>query len=114
MALTEAFAGSASIGTTEFSLPANSTSLGTNTTAGVYQLFLDLSALTATEQYVLKLYEKVQSSSTKRVFRTVTFNGAQSDPNFCEAAIGLMNGWDMTLTKVLGTSRTIEWSIRKA
>ena len=113
MAITEAYANSASISTTEYSLPANSTSLATLTNAGIFQLLLDLNALTATEQYRLKIYEKVQSSGTKRVIQTVEFTGIQDEPIYVTPSLILINGWDITMIKLFGTSRTIEWSIRK-
>jgi len=106
--------GSSSIGTSEFSLVNGSTSLATSTTVGTVQLFLDLNALTATEQYTLKISEKVQSGGTKRVVRTLVLRGVQPEANMVDAAMILGNGWDITLTKNLGTDRTIVWSIRIA
>lgn len=113
MAITEAYTGSASIGTTEWSLTNNSSTIAAQTTAGVYQVFLDLNALTITEGYVLKVYEKVTSSSTQRVVEEFYLYGAQSKPNFSSPALLLMHGWDYTLDKLTGTDRTINWSIRK-
>lgn len=113
MAITEAYTGSASIGVTEWSLTNNSSTIAAQTTAGVYQVFLDLNALTITEGYVLKVYEKVRSSSTQRVLEEFYFYGAQSKPNVTTPSLVLMNGWDFSLDKLTGTDRTIEWSIRK-
>ncbi len=115
MAITEAYAGSATIGTTEYSLPNNSTTLTPIAVAGVWQLFLDLSALTATESYRIKLYETVNSN--KRVFQQIDVfgvAGGPSDPLYVSPSFALLNGWDMTVTKLQGTSRSIAWSIRKA
>ena len=113
MAISEAYAGSASISTTEYSLPANSTTLATVTDDGVYQVFLDLNALTVTEEYLMQVYEKVQSTGTKRVVFAATFLGAQGQPVWVSPSLILLHGWDVTMTKVSGTDRTIEWSIRK-
>lgn len=113
MAITEAYAGSASISTTEYSLPNNSTTLANITDDGIYQVFLDLAALTVAEEYLLRVYEKVQSSGTKRVVFSATFLGAQAQPVWVSPSLILLHGWDMTMDKVAGTDSTIEWSIRK-
>lgn len=107
-----AYENSASISTAEYSLPNNSTVLTPITVDGVYQLFLDLNALTVTEEYRLRVYEKVQSGGTQRVIFEQTFVGAQSPPNMVVPSLLLGHGWDMTLLKVAGTDRTIGWSIR--
>ena len=112
MAISEAFNGSASISTTEYDLPSASTTKSSQTTDGIYQLFLDLNALTSTEQYTLKIYEKVQSSSTQRVVQEVVFAGAQAEPVYVTPSILFLHGWTFTLTKNFGTDRTINWSIR--
>lgn len=113
MALSQAYVGSATIGTTEYSLPAGSTTLSAITTDGIYQLFLDLSALTATESYKLQIKEKVQAASTQRVIQEVTISGVQSEPVYVSPSLLLLHGWDMTLTKLAGTDRAIEYSIRQ-
>lgn len=113
MAITQTYVGSATIGTTEYSLPAGSTILGSIATAGIYQLFLDLSTLTATESYSLKIKEKVQAAGTQRIIQDVTISGVQSEPIYVSPSLLLMHGWDMTLTKLQGTDRAIEYSIRQ-
>jgi hypothetical protein len=114
MAITEAFSGSATIGTTQYDLPSNSTTVSAQTADGIYQLFLDLNALTATESYQLKIYEKVQSGGTQRVIDHTTISGAQTaEPIYVTAALLLMHGWTFTLTKLQGTDRAISWSIRQ-
>ena len=113
MSIVAAYENSATISTTEYSLPNNSTSLTPITADGVYQLFLDLSALTATEEYLLKIYEKVQSAGTQRVVDQVTFIGTQYPAHYVyPVALVLLHGWDMTMDKIAGTDRAIAWSIR--
>lgn len=114
MAITEAFTGSASIGTTEYSLTNNSTTLAARTSAGCYQLFLDLNALIAGDEYLIKCYEKVRSADTQRVVWSSTVTGALGEPAWASPALILLNGWDFSLDKIAGTDRTITWSIRKA
>lgn len=113
MAISEAFNGSATIGTTEYDLPSNSTTVSAQTTDGIYQLFLDLSNLTATESYQLNIYEKVQSSSTQRIIDSTTLSGVQVEPVYVTSALLLLHGWTYTLTKLQGTSQSIAWSIRQ-
>jgi hypothetical protein len=112
MAISEAFNGSASISTTEYDLPSASTTLSAQTTDGIYQVFIDLNALTATEEYRLRIYEKTRSSSTQRVVEEVIISGVQNEPNYVTPALLLLHGWTVTLKKNQGTDRTIEWSIR--
>lgn len=114
MAISEAFSGSASIGSTEYDLPSASTTLSSQTTDGIYQLFLNLYNLTATEEYRLRIYEKCRSSSTQRVIQEVIFSGVQTtEPVYVVPGLLLMHGWTITLKKNQGTDRTIEWSIRQ-
>lgn len=112
MAISEAFSGSASISTTEYDLPSASTTVSAQTTDGIYQVYLDLNALTSTEQYRLRIYEKTRSASTQRVVEEVILSGAQTEPVYVTPALLLMHGWTVTLLKQQGTDRTIEWSIR--
>ena len=115
MAISEAFNGSASIGTTEYDLPSASTTKSSQTTDGIYQLFLDLSALTATEEYRLRIYEKVQSGSTQRVVQEVAFSGAQAEPIYVTPSLLFLHGWTFTMQRVTtasGADKTINWSIR--
>lgn len=113
MAIAEAFGDSASIGTTEYDLPSDSTTVSQQTADGVYQLFLDLSALTATESYRLRIYERVLAGGTQRVVQDVVLSGVQSEPIYASASLLLMHGWTFTLQKLAGTDRTIAWSIRQ-
>lgn len=114
MAITEAWAGTNSSWGTEYSLTASSTTLANQTDDGVYQLFLDLNAMASGDTYVVKVYEKVRSSSTKRVVISHTITGDQTEDNWCFPALTLLHGFDFTLICTAGNSgRAIEWSIRK-
>jgi hypothetical protein len=113
MAITEAFAGSETVSTTEHSLTTDTAGPDVETSDGVFQCFLDLSALAAGDVYVLKVYEKVLAASTQRLVYTATFSGVQATPNWVSPSLILLHGWDMTLDKVSGTDRNIDWSIRK-
>lgn len=113
MAISEAFSGSETVGTTEHSLTTDTAGPDVETSDGVFQCFLDLSALAAGDVFVFKVYEKVLSSSTQRLAYSVTFSGAQGAPVWISPSLILLHGWDMTLDKVAGTDRNIDWSIRK-
>lgn len=113
MAISAAYENSASISTTEYSLPNGSTSLTPITTDGVYQLWLDLNALVAGDQYELKFYEKVQSAGTQRLVDTFVFAGVQGKAHWVSPSLILLHGWDMTMKRLAGADRTIGWSIRQ-
>lgn len=113
MAITAAYESNASISTSEYSLPNASTSLTPITADGIYQVFLDFSALTVTELYELKIYEKVEASGTQRLIMTANIAGVQGQPHWVSPSLILLHGWDVTLKKISGTDRTIGWSIRQ-
>jgi hypothetical protein len=113
MAITTPYEFTATVSTAEYSLQANSTTLASATDTGMFQLLMDLSALTATERYVLKIKEMVLSGGTQRTIQTVNLFGVQADPIYVTPPLLLTHGWDMTLTLLLGTARSIPWSIRK-
>ena len=113
MALAELYSGSETVGTTEHSLTTDTSGPDTDTTDGIFQTFLDLNALAAGDAFVFKVYEKVLSSSTQRLAYSATFSGAQGAPIWVSPSLILMHGWDMTLDKISGTDRAIDWSIRR-
>lgn len=116
MALSTAYTFSAqTIGTTEVDLTSNTTTLQSRTTPGIYQLFLDISAMTATEAYRLRIYEKATTSATQRIVTEVFFTGAQTEPVYVTPALFLSEGWTFSLTRLVSTSgvnRAFSWSIR--
>lgn len=113
MAITEAFSSSETVGTTEHSLTTDTAGPDTETSDGVFQVFLDLNAVVAGDMFRLRLYEKAASGDTQRLVEEWIFDGAQSRPVFASPSFILIHGWDFTLTKLAGTDRSISWSIRK-
>lgn len=113
MPISEAFSGSETIGTTEWSLTTDTAGPDASTDDGIYQCFLDLSALAAGDVFVLNCYEKILAASIQRLLFTCSFSDAQGDPNWGSPALILLHGWDYTLKKAVGTDRNIDWSIRK-
>jgi hypothetical protein len=103
----------ATISTTEYFLAADSTTPSYQTTDGVFQLFLDLNALAAADQFSVRLYEKYDSGGTTRLVEEWIFSNAQSKPGVFLPAFTLGEGWDFSILKLAGTDRSIPWSIRK-
>lgn len=112
MAITAPFEDAATIGTTEYSLPNDSTTLTPQTDDGVYQVFLDLSAMQAGDQYQLRVYEKVQAIGSQLLVYEAIITGGMA-ATYVFPSLVLLHGWDVTVKKLAGTDRSIGWSIRK-
>ena len=102
---------SATIGTTEYSLPADSTTLAAQTDDCILQVWLKMDANAAGDTFELKVYEKV-NAGTATVVYTTQYVGAQSQLIAIPSLI-VGEGWDVTLKKIAGTDRAIAWSLRK-
>lgn len=114
MAISEAYAGSQAVTNDEWSLTTDTTTIATDTTDGVFQVWLDLNAVADGDVFIFRGYEKVGSGDTQRVFFRQDIANAQGESdNWVSPSFILMHGWDFTLYKALGTDRTITWSIRK-
>lgn len=102
------------VGATELSIISGTTTLQTVTDDGVYQLWVDdLGNMTKTEEYAIRVYEKVESTggAKKQVFEA-TLKGAQPEV-FVTPFLMLGNGWDMTLQKIAGTDRNFSARISR-
>lgn len=106
---------SATISTTEYSLPADTTTgVPTSQTDDcILQTFVDFGAMVAGDQYRVRLYEKTAAAATQRLVEEWILTGAQSKAMFIIPSIILGEGWDITVTKLAGTDRSIGWSLRK-
>lgn len=84
------------------------------TTAGAYQLMLDLDDLTVGESLKIRIKEEVRNSSaTQRVVWYDSVANVQGEEKaWVSPVLMLLNGWDMSIEAV-GTP-VIPWSIRKA
>jgi len=112
MALSELYTGSVSISTTEISLVSGTSMLQSVATPGIIQVFMDLSALVDGDEFMVSFYEKVRSASTQRVVQKFNLVDLQADPNWVTPALHLRHGWDVTVIRLAGTDRTLEWSVR--
>lgn len=103
------------IGTTEVDLTSNTTTLQSRTAAGIYQLWIDISAMTATEAYELTFYERATATSTQRAFHRITFTGVQAEPVYASPTTMMGRGWTIgfrRLPSASGVDRAFSWSIR--
>ena len=107
----EAYAGTETVSTTEHSLPTDTAGPDAEATAGVFQPFIDLNALAAGDVFRFRVYEKCRTADTQRIIYSSEFSGAQATPLWAGPSLLLGIGWDMTLTKISGTDRTINWRI---
>lgn len=112
MAIAQSYSGTETVSTTEHSLTTDTAGPDATVATGIYQCFLDLSALAAGDHFVFKVYEKVLSSSTQQLVYVANFINVQAQPIWVSPSLVLIHGWDMTLDKVAGTDRSIDWSIR--
>lgn len=112
MAITQLYAGSEAVSTTEHSCTTDTAGPDADTTDGIFQVFLDVSDMIAGDQLQIRLYEKVQATGTQRVVFQAILTGAQSEPIWVSPTFILMHGWDVTLNALAGTI-TVEWSIRQ-
>ena len=79
--------------------------LATETTAGVYVLWVDLSNLADGDSVILRLKSKVRSSSTSRQVYSAAYANATADGNIqAHEAVA-------TLEQDGGVNRTYDWSL---
>jgi hypothetical protein len=109
----EAFTGTETVGATEHSMTTDTAGPDADTTRGVFQAFIDLNALAAGDEYEFKAYEKVRTGDTQRLVYAVSFRNAQATPVWASPTLILGIGWDMTLKKIAGSDRALNWRISK-
>lgn len=102
---------SATIGSTEYSLPADSTTLAAQTDDCILQVWIDFANMAAGDLYVVKIYEKINAGTALVVYQS-SLEGAQGSP-FVSPSLIVGEGWDVTVQKSAGTDRSIAWSLRK-
>lgn len=114
MAITALYTGSATISSTEYSLPSNAALPQTSKTdVGVLQLHVDLSTMIAGDQFELKIYRKVTSGGTLLLYLPKVYSDAQSAPGITLPSIIFRYGWEMTMKKLSATDRIIGWTIEQ-
>lgn len=111
MAITIGPPDSATIGTTEYFLASDSTTATYQTADCILQAQIDLTAMAAGDQYEIKVYEKVDGTNVKAIYRS-TLTGAQTDA-FVAPSFLVGNGWEVSVKKLAGTDRSIKWSLNR-
>lgn len=91
------------------------TVLGTtnDTTIGVFQIFIDLGAMTNGDEIEIQVLEKALSGGTQRVVYSSVVSHAQDEPLWASPSLILYHGWQVQLRQITGTARSFPWSIRK-
>jgi|SRR3990172_290918 len=104
---------SATISTTEYSLPADTTTgVPTSQTDDcIFSAIIGFQNMIAGDQYEIKLYES--DGTAQGLIGTWVITGAQSMPKFSLPSHILGAGWDLTVKRLTGSDRTISWSLRK-
>jgi hypothetical protein len=114
MAITvEAFTGTETVSTTEWSMTTDTAGPDTETTSGIFQAFIDLNAVADGDVFEFRTYEKCRTGDTQRLVYYARFANSQGTPIFVSPTLVLGIGWDMTLKKISGTDRAINWRISK-
>lgn len=103
--------GSATIGSTEYSLPAEGTTLTPQTDVCYLEGWIDFSALAAGDAYEVRVYETI-NGGTARPLRSWRVIGKRSRL-FRLPLLLVGSGWNVTVQKTAGTDRAIAWSLRK-
>jgi hypothetical protein len=110
----EAYTGSATMGSTEWSMTTNTSGPDADTSSGLFQAFVDMNALDAGDIFEFRVYEKCRTGDVQRTVYSARFANAQAAPVWAAPALILGVGWDMTLKKISGVDRAIAWRISKA
>jgi hypothetical protein len=104
---------------TALSVTATEVSLITGTTPAaqtddaIIQVFIDgVTNMVKSDEFLIKVYEKVRSGGTQRVVFQATLSDAQSEA-FVTPTLIVTNGWDVTMTRISATSRAFDTSVRK-
>lgn len=112
MAISEAFTNAATISSTEYSLTNNSTTLAAQTGDGIIQAWIDLGAISAGDQYRVRIMEIVKAGGSQRTIMESVLTGTQPGP-WVSPTFVFLHGWDITVQKLAGTDRSISWSLRQ-
>jgi hypothetical protein len=111
MAINQPYSGSISVDTTEMSLLTGTSTPGADGTDCSGEVVLDLSSLASGDSIKVTAKEKATLGSAQGVAESRTYAGPGLGVE--KFPIGLMlHGWDVTVKKMGGVTRTIPYSIR--
>ena len=104
---------------TALSVTATEVSLITGTTPAaqtddaMIQVMIDgVTNMVKGDEFLIKIYEKVRSGGTQRVVFQATLSDAQAEA-FVTPSLIVLNGWDVTMTRISANSRSFDTSVRK-
>lgn len=103
---------SATISTAEYFLASDSTTATYQTLACALQALLDLNNLAAGDEFIVRLYEKINGGSA-RLVESWVLAGAQAKPAWVMPSILVGEGWEVSIQRTAGSDRSIAWSLRK-
>lgn len=112
MAISET-TGTETIGATEWSLTTDTSGPDAQGADGPVCAVVDLNALANGDTFRLRFYEVCRSGDTQRLVWEQTYANVQASPIVFSPSFTSMWGWDFTLTKLAGTDRAINWSVRQ-
>ena len=99
------------VGSTEYSIVNDSTTIATDTTACVASLWVDAANMAAGDEFEIAMREKVIAGGTQRRIVLGCLVGAQAAP-FVTGPFELAVGWDFTIQKIAGTDRAFDAAVR--
>lgn len=102
---------SASISTTEYSLPADTTTgVPTSQTGGMLlQAFIRIASIAAGDLFRVRLYRTINAGQV--TLEDWFIDVAKPSWTMPSVILGSSAGWDLTVIKVSGTDRTVHWTI---
>ena len=109
---TQVYSGSASVGTTPFSLPNNSTTLTPRTDPKDVCAFVRFASLAVGDRFQIDFLDKVSGAGDPQ--DSVGSFIVQGPGSFAimTPTFPLIHGWDVQVKKLAGTDRTVTWSLR--
>lgn len=104
---------SALIGTTEYYLGADSTTKALQTTECSLQVFIFIAAMAAGDQFRVRIYREINNQETtlEEFFLTHPKTSLGLPGLFVG---GVSGAWDISVTKITGTDRTVHWCLFQA
>jgi hypothetical protein len=85
--------------------------LASGTSAGTYQLHINLSNMASGDAVRLRIYSKANSLDTETVVYDRTFANVQGEPLTVSPPHGAVADYKATLQQTAGTNRTYQWAV---
>ncbi len=114
MAISAAYSLSAvTVGVTPISIVSGTTTVSDTVETGLFQLWVDAGNMAKGDEFDIIISEKVKATGgTRKTVFKAKLSDVQSEV-FVTPVLMLMFGWNMTITKIAGTDRAFDASIRK-